>query len=209
MKSQLTAVAVLQLLLAILFVSTARCEDKKPDDKAPEKAAKTVELFNGKNTDGWKITECEAAVEDGALVLKKGEGFLWVDHRYKDFVLELDWKNIKPEKYDSGIYIRSELPEKGKHWPARYQMNLKEDDEGDLLGIKGAKKLGLIKKGEWNHFKLTVVGSGAELEINGQPAWKADGLKALDGYIGIQSEVTEGGQHAFKNIRVTELPEKK
>ncbi len=209
MKTPRILIAASVFLSLACFAATARCEDKKLDDKAPDKPGKTVELFNGKNLDGWKIHECEAAVEDGALVLKSGEGFLWVDHRYKDFVLELDWKSLKAEKYDSGIYIRCNLPDKGKHWPDRYQMNLKEDDEGDLLGVPGAKKLGLIKKGEWNHFKLTVVGSGAELEINGKPAWKADGLKALDGYVGIQSEVTAGGQHAFKNITVAELPEKK
>ncbi len=206
--NSITGLAMVCCYLSV-FSPTLRGDDKKADDKTSEKSPAAVELFNGKNLDGWKITECDVAVEDGALVLKKGEGFLYVDHRYRDFVLELDWKSLKPEKYDSGVYIRCELPAAGKHWPSRYQMNLKEDDEGDLLGVPNAKKLGLIKKGDWNQFKLTVVGSGAVLEINGKPAWKADGLKSADGYIGIQSEVTAGGQHAFKNIRVTEITEKK
>ncbi len=205
---------LLCLLAALVSCFAARAaDDKKPDEKPAGakpaiKTVKPVDLFNGKNLDGWKVTECEVAVENGSLVLKSGEGFVWVDHRYRDFILELDWKTLKEKDYDSGVYIRSELPAAGKHWPARYQMNLKEDDEGDLLGIKGAKpKLGPIKKGDWNHFKLTVVGASAELEINDKPAWKADGLQALDGYIGFQSECTNGGQHEFRNIRITELSE--
>jgi len=162
-------------------------------------------IFNGQDLSGWHVTGCEVAVEDGALVLKKGDGFVRTDHRYRDFVLEIDWKPLRAEKSDSGIYIRSELPPAGKNWPARYQVNLLTGGEGNLLGVKGASSTGLVKPGEWNHFKLTVVGAKAEMEINGQPAWKAEGLEAESGYIGIQSEVPQGGAFAFKNIQVTEL----
>ncbi len=162
-------------------------------------------IFNGQDLSGWHVTGCEVAVEEGALVLKKGEGFVRTDLRYRDFILEIDWKPLRAEKSDSGIYIRSELPPAGKNWPARYQVNLLTGGEGNLLGVKGATSTGLVKPGEWNHFKLTVVGPKAEMEINGQPAWKAEGLEAESGYIGIQSEVTQGGSFAFKNIQITEL----
>ena len=49
------------------------------------------------------------------------------------------------------------------------------------------------------------VGDTAELEINGQKAWKAAGLKNADGYIGFQSEVDGGGQFEFRNIELTDL----
>ncbi|MFZ2644105.1 MAG: family 16 glycoside hydrolase, partial [Verrucomicrobiia bacterium] len=69
-----------------------------------------------------------------------------------------------------------------------------------------AKSQGLIKPGEWNCFKLTVRGTQAALEINGKPAWKADGLEGpKEGYIGVQAEVPGGGQHRFRNIYITEL----
>jgi hypothetical protein len=130
------------------------------------------------------------------------------DHRYGDFVLELDWKSHKPEKWDSGIYFRCELPAEGKPWPSRYQANLLQGQEGNVGGLTGATSAGLVKPGEWNHFKLTAVGTRAELEINGKPAWKADGLQSPTGYIGLQSEVPGGGVFEFRNIRVTELGSK-
>jgi hypothetical protein len=166
----------------------------------------TMPLFNGQDLSGWHVTKCEAVVENGLLVLKSGNGFVRTDHRYRDFVLELDWKARKPEMYDSGIYFRSELPgETGRPWPTRYQVNLAQGMEGNVKGLAGAESSGLIRTGEWNHFKLTVVGSTAELEINGQPAWKTDAIEAPDGYIGLQAEVPIGGQFEFRDIKVTEL----
>src|SRR5688572_16984358 len=52
-------------------------------------------LFNGSDLAGWHVTDCEAAVEDGSLVLKSGNGLVRSDHRYGDFVLELDWRARK------------------------------------------------------------------------------------------------------------------
>ncbi len=164
-----------------------------------------TQLFNGHDLDGWQVTGCDVAVEDGALVLKAGDGFVRTNERHADFVLELDWKARRAAKYDSGIYIRADLPPEGKPWPNRYQINLLEGREGNLLGLKGGESKGLAKPGEWNHFKITVKGDTAELEINGQKAWKTAGLENADGYIGFQSEVDGGGQFEFKNIVLTDL----
>lgn len=162
-------------------------------------------LFDGKDLDGWKVTGCEPFVEDGLLVLNGPDGWLHTNEKHGDFVLELDWKARKSEGYDSGIYIRAAEPAEGKPFPARYQINLKQGGEGNLLGLDGATSKGLIKPGEWNHFKITVVGDTAELEINGQKAWKASGLEAAEGYVGLQSEVPLGGQFEFRNIELTDL----
>ena len=163
-------------------------------------------LFNGQNLDGWHVTGCKAAAEEGNLVILEGDGFVRSDHRYTDFILELDWKPRRAEKYDSGIYFRSELPADGKPWPKQYQINLLQGGEGNCIGVKEATSKGLIKPGDWNHFKLTVIGGQAEMEINGKPAWKvASGIQGKDGYLGIQVEVPGGGQFEFKNIFVTEL----
>jgi hypothetical protein len=162
-------------------------------------------LFNGENLDGWHVTSCQAGVENGALVLQSGDGFVRTDHHYRDFILELDWKARQDQDWDSGIYFRAALPAEGRAWPERYQCNLRQGQEGNVLGIPAAQSTGLVKPGEWNHFRLTVTGDRAELEINGQPAWKADGLDPVWGYIGFQAEVPLGGVFEFKNIRLTEL----
>jgi hypothetical protein len=162
-------------------------------------------LFNGRDLDGWQVTGCDAAVENGALLLRGGDGFVRTYERHGDFVLELDWRARRKSNYDSSIYIRADLPADGKPWPARYQVNLKQGAEGNIAGLAGATSKGLVKEGDWNHFKITVKGNTAELEINGKPAWKASGLENETGYIGLQSEVDGGGQFEFRNIQATDL----
>lgn len=173
-------------------------------------AGQRVSLFNGKNLDGWTVLKCEAKVDGGDILIQSGNGLLQSKKQYADFVLEWDWKMLAEDKWDSGVYFRyNEVPAK-RPWPARYQVNLRKGQEGNVDGLKGATSTGLIKPGEWNTFKLTVKGDKAELEINGKPAWKGEGLEELkSGYIALQAEVPNGGQHRFRNIYITELDSEK
>jgi hypothetical protein len=202
------------ILLTLAEVPVLCAQDAKaPDGKAPEAKAEQpaaeapgvrYALFNGVDLSGWHVTACETVVTDGTLHLKGGDGFVRTDHRYSDFILELDFKPLAEAKWDSGIYIRCELPEGKRPWPTRYQVNLKQGDEGRLIGVPGATPC-KVKPGDWNHFKLTVRGATAEMECNGEPAWKATGLEPAHGYIGFQCEAPLGGQFQFKNIQITEL----
>ena len=162
-------------------------------------------LFNGKNLDGWVVTGCEAEVRSGVIFAKGGNGLIRTANQYKDFAFELEWRALKKEKWDAGIYFRfSQLPKKGP-WPARYQANLLQGREGNVNGLPTAKSSGLVKPGEWNSLRLTVVGGNAKLEMNGKMAWKSVGVKEPSGFIGIQVEVPGGGQFEYRNIYVTEL----
>lgn len=173
-----------------------------------EAGGKPEPIFNGKDLAGWVVTGdgCEAAVEDGLLVIKAGDGFVRYDKELTDFVLEIEWKALREKDYDSGIYFRSplKLPE-GRAYPDKFQINLKDGDEGNLIGSKTGRSAGLIKRGEWNALTLRVAGKTAELHINGKPAWKADGIEPASGYVGIQVEVPGGGQFQFRNIRLKTL----
>jgi len=172
---------------------------------AGEPVGVRLPLFNGQNLDGWHVTGCQAAVESGAIVLQEGNGLVRTDHTYRDFILELSFKARRTENWDSGIYIRANLPDEGKPWPAKYQINLKQGDEGNVGPLPKARSKGLVKPGEWNRFKVTIIGNTAKLEINGQSAWEADGLEQTQGYIGLQCEAPGGGQFEFKDLYVTEL----
>jgi len=185
----------LALLLALTGLVAANAAEEK----------KAVSLFDGKTMTGWKVTKCEAVVQDGAILLKAGNGMVTTEKPYKDFILEVEWKALNEDKWDSGVFFRcGEAPE-GKPWPKTYQANLRKGLEGNVSELEGAKSKGLIKAGEWNHFELKVVGTAAELEINGKPAWKADGIKTPEGFIGLQAEIPGGGQFLFRNIKITEL----
>jgi hypothetical protein len=165
-----------------------------------------ISLFDGKTLDGWTILKCEAAVDDGAILIQEGNGLIQTEKMYGDFVLEFDWKALKENKWDSGVYFRYTSVPEGKPWPPRYQVNLRQGMEGNVGSIAEAKSEGLLQDRQWNTFKLTVQGSRLSLEINGQPAWQADGLQGpAQGYIALQAEVPGGGRHRFRNIYLTEL----
>lgn len=196
-----TSLRCLLLFSLLLNLATLQCLH------AGDVATKgfSYSLFNGKDLQGWKALTCDVAVENGNLVLVGGDGMLRTEHRYRDFVLELEYKPRQGEKYDSGIYIRAEEPAAGKKFPDRYQINLKQGDELNLIRFPKARGTGLVKPGDWNQVKLTVRGDAAEMVINGQEAWNTDGLEVKDGYVGLQVEVPLGGQFEFRNLKITEL----
>ncbi len=181
-----------------------------PNDDAlnakPKQSDFRRSLFDGKTLNGWTVeNDCEVDVIDGCIRLKSGLGWLRSDYRLRDFELHVEWKALMPANYDAGIYIRSSNT--GKPFPdSGYQVNLLDGKEGNIPNIAGAESKGLVKpSSEWNAFDLRVVGETASLKINGQPAWKSSGLKDLDGWIGFQVEVPNGGQFLLKNIEITEI----
>ena len=191
-------------LLSPQSVPAGDAKPAKPFGRA--KPAERVALFNGKSLDAWDVLKCEAVMDNGDILIKGGNGLVQTKRKYRDFVLEYEWKALKDDEWDSGIYFRYDSVPEGKPWPPRYQANLRKGDEGNVGGLKGARSQGLFKNGEWNSFKLTVHGTTAEMEINGKPAWKGEGIKGpKEGFIALQAEVPNGGQNRFRNIYVTEL----
>ena len=162
-----------------------------------------VSVFNGKDLTGWVLTgDVKAGVEGGSLVIQDGNGLVRLEKLYGDFVLELEWKNRKAEKWDSGIFFRAEPTPAGDRWPAKYQVNLAAGTEGSLVGRLNGRAKGLAKGGEWNRIRLTVVGETAECEVNGKAAWKVEKITIPQGIVGIQVEVPGGGQFEFRNLRM-------
>ena len=165
-----------------------------------------VSLFNGKDLEGWSLLKCEAKADQGDILIQSGNGLVQSKKKYANFVLEFDWKALAADKWDSGVYFRYDSVPPNEPWPARYQANLRKGMEGNVDGVEGARSTGMIKAGEWNTFKLTVNNDTLELQINGKQAWTAKGLTGpASGFIALQAEVPNGGQHRFRNIYITEL----
>lgn len=171
-------------------------------------AQQPVSLFDGQTLKGWKVVTCEAEVQDGAILLKAGNGFLQAEKDYGDFVFECDWKALNTNLWDSGVYFRAGDPEGKFPWPKNHQVNMRRGQEGSISGADKTKAASLYKKGVWNHFKLTVKGKTAELEFNGEKAWTRGGIEPAKGHLCLQAEVAGGGQFLFKNITVLELDAK-
>jgi hypothetical protein len=164
-------------------------------------------LFDGETLNGWTI-ENEATggsdFKEGTLKFLSGNGWLRTHHQFQDFRLQLEWRTLKPTKYDAGIFFRA--ANQGKPFPKpAYQVNLLEGQEGTLIGLKDGKCRGMAKPaGEWNSFDLTVRGDRASLKFNDQLAYDLKGVEVRPGFLGLQIEVPLGGQFEFRNIRVTE-----
>lgn len=167
---------------------------------------KPVALFDGKTLTGWTVLKCEATVDNGDILIQAGNGLIQTEAKYADFVLEFEWKALSDDKWDSGVYFRYNSVPENRPWPGRYQVNLRQGQEGNVGALKEARTEGLIKVGQWNQFQLTVQGTRASLFINGELAWGVDGLEGPDqGFIALQAEVPNGGQHRFRNIYLTTL----
>ncbi len=185
--------------LMFTVVLLTSCSDFKPEGKR-------IALFDGKTLDGWTVITCEAEVNDGDILLKAGNGLVQTEKKYGNFILDFDWKALREDKWDSGVYFRYDSIPQNRPWPKRYQVNLRYDMAGYLDGMEEVRSEGLVKAGEWNRFKLTVRGPKASLEINGKFAWETDGLGGPEtGFIALQAEVPGGGQYRFRNIYLTEL----
>ncbi len=195
--------------IIVLFVAAAAltsCSDNEGDQSSEPAEDKRVALFDGKTLDGWTVINCEAAVDDGDILLKGGNGLVQTQKQYGNFILEFEWKALRDDKWDSGVYFRYNVVPENRPWPDRYQVNLRQDMEGNVGALEEARSEGLTKTGQWNQFKLTVQGTELSLEMNGSPAWKADGLgEPAKGFIALQAEVPGGGQYRFRNIYLTEL----
>jgi hypothetical protein len=56
--------------------------------------------------------------------------------------------------------------------------------------------------GEWNEWRVLVVGDKVTFWCNGKLAWEATGLAPKEGHIGLQAE---GAPLEFRNLRIREI----
>jgi hypothetical protein len=192
--------------LSLLLVGTAAIADELSKE---ERDAGFVAMFNGKDFTGWRFEGKESPpkelpdnwkVEDGVIKLSGGgKPHLGSAKAYRDFDMKFEWRAVK-ENYNSGFFIRS-----GEKVGAN-QINLAKAHEGAFIGgkIDGAKEVPQLQKkpGEWNEWRVLVVGDKVTFLCNKQLAWQATGLQPKEGYIGLQAE---GAPLEFRKLRIREL----
>jgi hypothetical protein len=194
-------------ILALLSACVLLSANAVASGTGKEPAGYTYALFDGETLAGWTIeNDCVVEVQDGALLLKSGNGWLRSHHTYGDFRLQLECQALQAENYDAGIYIRTQPG--GAPFPGRgYQVNLLQGKVGAIGNLPGAAPAGVTihPAGEWNAFEIDVRGDTVAVTINGKLAYRAAGLEIDRGHVGLQVEVPKGGQFLVRNIRVTEL----
>jgi hypothetical protein len=197
--------------------------------KSAETQGKAIDLFNGKDLNGWTRRGGEAtyAIEDGAIVGRSkpdtSNTFLTTDKEYGNFELNLDFK-IDDPKFNSGIQIRSHArhesegervygyqveidPRTDRGWTAGLYFEAGSDARpagwlNDLSKNDAARNA--FKLGEWNHLRIVANGHRIQTWLNGVPAAdfteNDEAAFAPTGFIALQVH-SVGGEKAAKEVR--------
>ena len=187
-----------------------------------------VDLFNGKNLDGWTQQNGTATyrVEGESIVGKTSEGspnsFLCTDKLYCNFELKFDVK--VDSALNSGVQIRSrcegDTPAGRVNGP-QVEISLDgmagyvcgESAGGWMTPDADRKPHQQFKDGEWNSYHIVAFGSQIETWINGQPISDLKHEERFKshpkGFIGLQVHEIGPGNGPFevrwRNLKLRDL----
>lgn len=192
-------------------------------------SAAPVPIFDGKTFDGWEgDTKKTWRIEDGAFVggsltekVPHNE-FLATKKRYRNFELTLKFKLAGTEGFvNSGVQIRSVRIEKPANEMSGYQADIgdpswwgclyDESRRNKVLAKSDMAKVGpVLKKNDWNEYKIRCEGPRLQFWINGVQTidyTEADlEIAKLDGHIAVQIHGGAIAEARFKDIAIEELP---
>ncbi|MDP6544117.1 MAG: DUF1080 domain-containing protein [Phycisphaerae bacterium] len=179
-------------------------------------------MFNGKDLTGWKTTGNWLVKKDNVIALEPRPGehgwtryhaYLTTDRKYKDFILDLEFKFKK--RGNSGVFLRVGDPKSQVKSGFEVQIldthgkkKFGAHDCGGVIGTSGPSKMMVKPAGEWNRYIISVIGSQLKVNLNGEQIQDFDMSKTklknrpLSGYIGFQDE---GKYLWYRNVRIKEL----
>ncbi len=174
-------------------------------------------IFNGKNLDGWKIHGTEKwYVEEGLLICESGPdkeyGYLSTEKNYDNFEITLEF--LQEANGNSGVFIRSTFEgTKVSGW--QVEVAPPNHDTGGIYESYGRgwlvqipdEKENILKMGEWNNMKITVVGGHITTWLNGQQMVDLEDEKIGQGKGAIALQIHSGGgiKVKWRNLKVKEL----
>lgn len=168
-----------------------------------------IDLFNGKNLDGWHPTSDHDnwKVADGVLVSTESGANLISDEKFDDFKLEVEFKY--PAGSNSGIYLRGRHEVQIEDTPAD-----KEPDShlfGGVYGFLTPNENATLGPDVWQKFEITLVGRLVTVVANGKEVITRQEIPgitggALDSREGEPGPLYIQGDHGpvqFRKIRIT------
>jgi hypothetical protein len=188
-------------------------------------------MFNGKDLSGWvpvNVAPETFSVRDG-MVVSTGHptGILRTDRPYENFIVELEWRHIKPGG-NAGLFVWSDaLPTVGLPFTRSVEVQILDGHEsanatshGDVFAIHGAvltpdrphpagwmRSLPSERRAkpspDWNHYRVECRDGTIKLAVNGKEVSGGHGVKPRKGFICLESE---GSECHFRNVRIKELP---
>jgi hypothetical protein len=234
MKNRWLGVGLGTGLSLLAFLLTAPLPAGK-DNKAPEVPprqgkSETIELFNGKNLDGWEGYEDLWSVKDGVIVGKntkpvKISTYLVSKRKYSDFRLVFAAKLLPGSEMHSGVALWGQVNPKvsknpeGERAHFTYQGHLVMFPSGwglfDLFGRMGLPAnnkpaIAAGKQHDWNDMEILAQGNRIRLAVNGKAVldWRdpqPDLIK--EGPLGLQLHSLDQPQELhFKGLVLTTFP---
>ncbi len=174
-------------------------------------------LFNGDNLDGWQVYGTEKwYVEEGQIVCESGPdkqyGYLATTQPYKNFILELEFK--QEADGNSGVFFRSsiegttiagwqvEVAPPGNDTGAIYESY----GRGWLVQIPEEKE-NILKMGEWNKMRIEVIDDKVTTYLNGEKMVELEDEKIGQATGAIALQIHDGGgiKVRWRNLKVKEM----
>ena len=192
-------------------------------------AAEFTPLFNGRDLTGWVNVNCAPGTwtATNGVIFCTGApiGELRTTRMYQNFVLELEWRHLKP-KGNAGVFVWADaLTARGQPFIRGIEVQVLDGQEGggftsdgDIFPIHGATMVPLNGRGgdrafptekrvkaspEWNHYRIVCVDGNIALSVNGKEVTRGTNASPRKGYICLESE---GSPVEFRNLRIQELP---
>ena len=197
-----------RLGFAVLTLFLISCKENQKTD------SEFVELFNGKNLDGWVNHGTEKwYVENGELICESGPdaqyGYLTTTEFYDDFELSVDFK--QEANGNSGIFFRSTVDgTKVSGW--QVEVAPPENNSGGIYESYGRgwlvkpdlEKDKALKMGEWNTMKIVAIGPKVTTWLNGTEMIQIEDDKIGEGKGAIALQIHDGGgiKVRWKNLRI-------
>lgn len=177
-----------------------------------QKMGKKIDLFNGKNLDGWEIKEGNQwKVVDGILTSNASGVNLVSKEKFKDFKIHVEFKY--PKGSNSGLYLRG-----------RYEVQIADNIGlspasiyfGGVYGLLTPNENVAMKAGEWQSFDITLIGRRVTIVANGKTVIDGQNILgmtggALDNHEAEAGPIMIQGDHGpieFKAIEITPITAK-
>jgi len=223
----LAAIGVMGALLLANAPASAQMPDPEADDRAPMPDREWVELFNGRNLEGWTATgDTEAwSVRDGEIVTAKPGtgGWLRTVRTFRDFELSLDF--WLPEDGNSGLGLRGSSGGDPAFTGFEIQIFDSHDEDPGLRNCGAVYEaiepdaMPVREPGSWNTYRVRLVGDTLDVWLNGTRIHEGERLddrgffrkpsqplplntRATTGYIAVQDH---GHPFRYRNIRIRDL----
>jgi 3-keto-disaccharide hydrolase len=189
----------------------------------PDHFGKAVQLFNGKDLDGWTFSsenvKAAWSVKDGILVDEGNPGgYIRTMKDYTNYVLRMQLRHTS--RGNGGVLLRMVGPD--KVWPRSIEAQGQSDAKGDIWNIdnfpmkadptrtRGRHTRKMHKSnekpiGQWNEYDILMDKGTLELYVNGLLQNAATDCWETPGKICLQAE---GSKMEFRNIVLIPIEKK-